>query len=221
MRRVSHRQANRQLLCLSERNFCGGASQAPCERRTKQWGPALPPAPTSPESKSRAGEGLGRPGRGSGRGLSAPVGPLGTLRRSCDLLRFPNWIPTKTLLLCWIPSHGSCRSKLLQDPSQVRHPKARFPAGKSGKSGFGFRLALLSLFARSSARAFRSFRTDPLIRRRPRLRNFVPFPEGQLLPRERPICRTLPSRTSGIFATLPVDNGDIVDKSAVWRAALL
>jgi hypothetical protein len=99
------------------------------------------------------------PGEGSGRGLSAPVGPLGTLRRSCDLLRFPNRIPVEALLPRRFPGRGFFRSKLLKSPSQVHRPEAWVPAGKSGKSGFGFRLALLSLVARSPASSSRSLRS--------------------------------------------------------------
>jgi hypothetical protein len=118
---------------------------------------------------------LGRPGRGFRPRPFGPGRSLGFLRISCDLLRFPNQIPTETLLLRWIPGPGSREANF---PISLRGPRTRRPgpAGRSLESGFGFRLALLPHITRSSAGASRSLRTVPLIRWRSRFPRLLPFP---------------------------------------------
>jgi len=116
-------------------------------RCARQWGPALPPAPTSPESESRAGEGLGssrerfRP-RPCGPGRSLGFLPSGL----ATFIRFPDLIRVETSLL----HHFSDRDHISAEASTwpLRVPSVRgHPVRWSlRKSGFGFRLALLSGF---------------------------------------------------------------------------
>lgn len=74
----------------------------------KEWGLVLPPAPTFLGANGpKAALSL----EGSGRSLSAPVGPLGP-RLSLRSAWSPNRTPTETLRLRWTPDPGSLETLL-------------------------------------------------------------------------------------------------------------
>ena len=164
-------------------------------------------------SRSRAGEGLGLSGRGSGRGLSAPVGPLGSFQSPkapsgslaacpsshCCLSAQPAWVPIET-------SSDAFPSRLRRSEDPGLPPDTSRKVGSACASRF----FLFPPVPPASA-CFDPCGSPPLQRWSP-TRQIV---------RCLPIIPQLASDQAGqVFrfaqrgfcAILPVDNGDIVDK---------
>lgn len=126
---------------------CPGAGDRPKSNEGRhRCRPPLRPNPNPAPVRAWA-----RPGRGSGRGLSASVGSLGSFRRA---LRLSSGSLTRSSFqhrCSFDPRTGfTSPPKLRRDPFASLGPKA---SGSQDieESGVGFRLALLLLSARSNA----------------------------------------------------------------------
>ena len=160
--------------------------------------------------RSRAGEGLGRPGRGFRPRPFGPGRSLGFLPTSCDVFRFPNRFPPETLLPRWVSGQDLPRRTSF-DPFAVQPRRSGLPdrLGKVGSAcasrffpnlpvpppvlhdpcgscrwSAAVAFSVLSFRCQSVRSSFAKFQCDSASRVAP----------------------------SGIFAPMPVDNGDIVDK---------
>lgn len=180
-------------------------------------GAGVAASPHFPKLASRAGEGVGTPlGRGSGRSLSAPVGPLGSELglsaclgpltgpppKSRDFAGFPVQDP---------PTHrcpaGSLRGALTRRPGLRRTIE---------ESGFGLRLALLPrrpvppACARSSLRTIAASAVVAAA-------GTAPLPEGRSSAAKH-LCDS-PSRVapSGIFRLRAVNRVNPVDNFSGGR----
>jgi hypothetical protein len=196
-----------------------GLRQAQPERsphRTQKMRAGIAAGSHFARSRSRAGEGLGLSEGGSGRGLSAPVGPLGSFQRPKA--------SSGPLAVC--PSRHRCLSAHSARSTSKRVPMLSL-RGSVDLATPVFRRTYPGKWVRLSPRASsRScpFRPLPPASTLADLRRFHGGP--QLVPTVRflPIFPSLVSDQAdslcrvaqrGFWGDPPVDNGDIVDKETV------
>ena len=153
------------------------------------------PAPTSPESESRAGEGLSS---SRGRFRPRPFGPgrsLGFLPKSEDFFRFPSRTSIETLLSLRISGEGFRRSKLQRIPLRGSvGPKAPvFRRTISKKVGSACASRFFFCFARSAASSASILADLRRVSRRPPSSGSVRFRPA--LPGRRRLRLTRPSES--------------------------
>lgn len=183
-----------------------------------EMGAGIAASPHFPKLASRAGEGVGTPfGRGSGRSLSAPVGPLGPKLGLSACLGPLTGLPPKSRDFAGFPVEDPPKHRCLE--VSLRGSFARGPGFRRtvSESGFGLRLALLPRPARSAA--VRSFiLADKGRFRGGRRRRCLPFPEGRSSAANHPSDSAPRVAPSGIFRLAAVENVNPVDKSGLAAA---
>lgn len=187
---------------VSHRSGCPKSNEGQRCRR-----PSLRPDPNPAPVRAWA-----RPGRGSGRGLSAPVGPLGSFRSV--LRRSSGSLTANSSRHCCFDDF-TIRSisppKHRHDPFAPLGPKA---SGSQGIRGKWVRLVASRFFLKSPSNASPGFHPCgyPPQSAVAAVWSVRPFPAGHSVTARLQADSGLRVAPSGILRVLPVNNGDIVDK---------